>query len=285
MNHLLLIDPQNDFCDLPSSYCPSARAGKLAPALPVAGAHADLLRVAELIERAGSGLGRITVTLDSHQRFDIGHPSFWRTQQGAAPSAFTQVTAEDVRAGRYVPSRPELRERVLAYLEALERAGRYRHMIWPTHCELGSFGHNIHEDVRYACQRWEDATGGNVTKVLKGLNPYTEHYSAVRAEVPDPEDPATRDNQALLDSVRRSGAVYIAGEAGSHCVKATTEHIAAALTPSERQRVFLLTDCMSPVAGFEAQQQAFLAAMRELGLGLLTSTEAAVRLAVRGAQS
>lgn len=285
MNHLLLIDPQNDFCDLPSSYCPRARAGKVSPALPVAGAHADLLRVAELIERAGSGLQRITITLDSHQRFDIGHPSFWRTQQGVAPSAFTQVTAEDVRAGRYVPRRPELRERVLAYLGALESAGRYRHMIWPTHCELGSFGHNIHEDVRFACQRWEDATGGNVTKVLKGLNPYTEHYSAVRAEVPDPEDPETGDNQALLEALRRSDAVYIAGEAGSHCVKATTEHIAAAFTPGERRRLFLLTDCMSPVAGFEAQQQAFLESMRQLGLGLLTSAEAAARLAPQGAQA
>ncbi len=37
---LLLIDPQNDFCDLP----PPAR-----PRLPVPGAHADMLRVGELI--------------------------------------------------------------------------------------------------------------------------------------------------------------------------------------------------------------------------------------------
>jgi len=36
----------------------------------------------------------------------------------------------------------------------------------------------------------------------------------------------------------------------------------------------LLTDCMSPVAGFEAQHQAFLDAMRARGVRLATSNEA-----------
>ena len=41
---LLMIDPQNDFCDLPPALCPPGEA----PALPVAGAHADLQRLAAL---------------------------------------------------------------------------------------------------------------------------------------------------------------------------------------------------------------------------------------------
>lgn len=36
--HLLIIDPQNDFCDLPAGYLP---ADQTLPALPVTGAHAD----------------------------------------------------------------------------------------------------------------------------------------------------------------------------------------------------------------------------------------------------
>ncbi|RYZ60832.1 MAG: cysteine hydrolase, partial [Proteobacteria bacterium] len=39
---LLVIDPQNDFCDLPATYL----APDSTPSLPVRGAHADLQRVA-----------------------------------------------------------------------------------------------------------------------------------------------------------------------------------------------------------------------------------------------
>ena len=285
MNHLLIIDPQNDFCDLPASCLPAPRGGVAAvPALPVSGAHADMQRLADLIDRAGRELQRITVTLDSHQHVDIGHPSFWKTADGSAPAPFTEVALEDVQRGRYLPRRPELRARVLGYLSALEAEGRYRHMIWPTHCEIGSFGHNVHDDVRLAYNRWEEATGGSVVKVLKGMNPFTEHYSAIRAEVPDPEDPGTDVNRALLEALHGSD-VYIAGEASSHCVKSTTEHIALAFSASERGRLFLLIDCMSPVTGFEAQHEAFFHAMRQLGLGLLTSLEAGERLGSKGAPS
>ena len=41
--HLVIIDPQNDFCDLPADYCPLDPVNpqqRLSPALPVAGAHA-----------------------------------------------------------------------------------------------------------------------------------------------------------------------------------------------------------------------------------------------------
>ena len=64
--HLVIIDPQNDFCDLPETHRPMASDGsRLTPSLPVPGAHADLLRVAGLIERGGAGLSAITVTLDA----------------------------------------------------------------------------------------------------------------------------------------------------------------------------------------------------------------------------
>jgi len=130
--HLLIIDPQNDFCDLP----PPA-----APALPVPGAHQDMLRLASLIEQGGAGLSAITITLDSHHRYDVAHPTFWRTADGAAPGPFTQISAADVRAGRFVPRDAGGLPRVLSYLDALESAGRYQLMVWPVHCEIGSWGH------------------------------------------------------------------------------------------------------------------------------------------------
>lgn len=266
--HLVIIDPQNDFCDLPEAYRPELprRAGRSAPALPVPGAHADMLQLAGIIERAGAGLNAITVTLDSHQRVDIAHPTFWQTGAGQPVPAFTQIASADVRAGTFVPRLVGARDRALAYLEALEAKGRYRHMVWPVHCEIGSWGHNVHADLRAAYNAWEERTLCSVKKLVKGTNPWTEHYSAIEAEVPDADDASTLTNTGFVDELRDAECVFIAGEAGSHCVKATTEHLVAHLQPSELSRLVLVTDCMSPVAGFEAPYADFVAAMVERGL-------------------
>ncbi len=272
--HLLIIDPQNDFCDLPEPHRPVLADGtRAAPSLPVAGAHEDMLRVARLIERAGAGLSEIFITLDSHQHLDIAHPTFWQTATGEPVAPFTQIAAADVQSGRYVPRLAGARERALAYLEQLEARGRYRHMVWPVHCEIGSWGHNVHAALRAAYNRWEELTLNSVHKVSKGENPWTEHYSAIQAEVPDPNDPSTQLNAAFVAQLRRAGRLYITGEAGSHCVKATTEHLVDQLSDAERRRLVLVSDCMSPVPGFEAEQAGFLRAMQERGVSIATVAE------------
>jgi nicotinamidase-related amidase len=270
--HLLLIDPQNDFCDLPDSYRPTDPVTRQprAPALPVPGAHQDMLRLAGLINRGRAGLTAISVTLDSHHRFDIAHPGFWHAADGAAVAPFTDISAADVRAGRYLPRHPAALPLALNYLDRLEAAGRYRLMVWPVHCEIGSWGNNVHADVHAAYSQWEEAALGIVAKLAKGSNPWTEHYSAVQAEVPDADDADTQFNTKFVRSLAAADRVYIAGEAGSHCVKATVEHIADYL---EREhgaaalaRLVLVTDCISPVTGFADAYQAFLAAMAARGV-------------------
>lgn len=280
--HLLIIDPQNDFCDLPDAYCPAPpqdAGARLRPALPVGGAHADMQRLAALIDRAGAAIGGITVTLDSHQHIDIAHPTFWQQGDGSAVAPFTTIKASDVRAGRYVPRVAAHQARALAYLDALEAAGRYTHMVWPVHCEIGTWGHNVHHDLRLAYNRWEETTAHQVQKLTKGENPWTEHYSAIMAEVPDPDDAATAFNQRFVDQLKQADRVYIAGEAGSHCVKASTEHIVQGLSGDGR-KLTLITDCISPVAGFEAQYQAFLEAMRGCGVQLATADAVAAELGI-----
>lgn len=272
---LLLIDPQNDFCDLPASWLPAdpSTGAQLQPALPVAGAHADMLRVARLIREGSGGIGGITITLDSHHRFDIAHPTFWQTRDGAGVPPFTSITAAQVNAGDYRPRDPAALPRALAYIHELERRGRYTLMVWPVHCEIGSWGHNVHAAVKGAYNAWEDGQLRVVEKIGKGSNPWTEHYSAIQAEVPDADDPATLLNMPLVASLDRADLIVIAGEASSHCVKATTEHIAANLPSGRPAKLVLVTDCMSPVAGFEAQHQAFLQDMGNRGAQLRTSAE------------
>ena len=273
--HLLIIDPQNDFCDLPAEYLPMLPAGGRAiPALPVPGAHQDMLRVARLIERAGAALGAITITLDSHQHLDIAHPTFWQSAQGGPVSPFTQIAAEDVRQGRYVPRLPgAARERAIAYLDALEQRGRYQHMVWPVHCEIGSWGHNVHTALRLAYNGWEEQTLGVVAKVVKGENPWTEHYSAIQAEVPDEADPTTLLNAAFVAELRAADRLYLAGEAGSHCVKSTVEHLVGQLSNAEVRKLVLVTDCMSPVTGFDAAYQQFVTDMQARGMAVAAAAE------------
>ncbi|MBC3926970.1 cysteine hydrolase [Undibacterium sp. CY21W] len=273
--HLLLIDPQNDFCDVPADYLMTDPVSRqiVTPALPVAGAHADMLRIAELIERAGAGLSDISITLDSHHRYDIAHPPFWMDASKNAIAPFTVISARDVRDGLYLPRQSQSLARTLAYLESLEKNGRYQLMVWPVHCEIGSWGHNVHADVRAAYGRWEETGSSVAMKLIKGSNPWTEHYSAVMAEVPDPQDPATQLNRSFIDSLAGADQIYIAGEAGSHCVKATTEHIVAHFDPTQLSKLVLLSDCISPVAGFEAQYASFLHDMQQRGMQIAAAAD------------
>lgn len=274
--YLLIVDPQNDFCDLPASYKPQNPLNtdeRLKPQLPVPGAHADMHRLAHFIRRGKEIITDIAITLDSHHHVGIERPAMWRQRDGSPVAPFTQLTSADVRQGKFVLQDTSLLDKVLTYLDTLEAAGRYTHMIWPTHCELGTWGHNIHPDILAACNVWEHHHGRPTVKVLKGDNPHTEHYSALMAEVPDPKDDKTQLNRSLLEWMQSAGTLLVAGEAGSHCVRATMEHYAEYSDAQALNRVVLLTDSMSPITGFEEPYQTFLAMMQQRGAQLSTTTE------------
>ena len=132
--------------------------------------------------------------------------------------------------------------------------------------------------VLAACNVWEDARHVPVRVVDKGSFPWSEHYSALQAEVPDAAEPSTLLDRPLLALLDRADLLLIAGQASSHCVKATVEHLVEHLPSRRPERLVLLADCMSPVAGFEPQATAFLAAMRAQGVQTLTQAQVANRM-------
>jgi nicotinamidase-related amidase len=283
--HALIIDPQNDFCDLPEAYTPQDPLGgdeRLRPQLPVAGSHADMLRLSEMLHRGARGISDISVTLDSHHRIGIERPGFWMTGDGGAVAPFTPITAQSVRAGQFVPRMPYALPRVLSYLDALEAAGRYTLMVWTTHCVIGSWGQTVHADVQRACNQWEELQLAIVNTVTKGSNPWTEHYSALQAEVPDPADPATQLNHGFIRMLAGADQILVGGEAGSHCVMATVEHIADNVDADSLSKITLLTDAMSPVTGFEAQYEAFLQRISGRGLQLASTEDVLPELIANG---
>lgn len=265
---LLIIDPQNDFCDIPGA------------ALPVPGADRDMHRLAAFMSKAGAQLSDLIVTLDSHASIGIERTSFWVTQAAEPVTPFTQITEQQVRDGLYRPRDASLTTDVIAYLHGLERGGRYRLVVWPVHCVLGTWGHNIHERIAAEIANWERRAQRPADRVLKGLNPMTEQYSAIQAEVPIENDPLTHANRRLIARARPNGdSLLVAGEAASHCVAATMEHLFTAMSAEQRRKVVILRDCMSPVTGFEQQAQAFFDQCSVYGARVVTSDEALDALA------
>ncbi|MBN8436824.1 MAG: hypothetical protein J0L95_02055 [Candidatus Accumulibacter sp.] len=279
--HLLAIDPQNDFCDIPEAELPvdpqsanQANARPLVrPALPVTSADADMKRLAAFIDRVGRKLYDIHVTLDSHNPVDIAHPTWWSDEQGNAPAPFTVISARDVRGGVWRARNPLAQAHSLRYVEALEDSGRYLLVVWPEHCLIGSWGHNVHAAVKAALDRWARARLDLVDFVTKGSNPMTEHYSAVQAEVPDASDPSTMLNGRLIETLREADLIVIAGEALSHCVANTVRDIADNFGEENVRKLLLLTDCSSPVPGFETLGNDFVADMRTRGMQTATSLD------------
>lgn len=259
--HLLIIDPQVDFCD-------PARGSLYVP-----GADKDIERLAAFVRATGERLDAIHVTLDSHHVYDIAHPVFWRDDRGAHPAPFSAISADDVAARCWYPTNPDLFERALAYARALETGGRYTLTIWPYHCLIGSEGHAISGPLFESLKNWE-MSGRLVDYIHKGENPYTEHYSAIKAEVPDREDLNTQPNRRLLTALREADTVIVAGEAASHCVANTVRDIADDFgTAKAIGKLVLLTDATCSVPGFEQYGERFVEELTQRGMRTATTTD------------
>lgn len=260
--HLLIIDPQNDFCDPKGS-------------LYVTGADKDMQRVADMIKRLGSRIDDIHITLDSHRNFDVAHPMYWKNSKGENPNPFTLISVKDVESGVWTPTVPSFYKRSLEYVKELEKKGKYVLCVWPPHCLIGSWGHNVYQDVFTASCEWEKANTGMVNYVTKGSNPYTEHYSAIAAEVVDPADNTTQLNASLISTLENDcDMLLIAGEAQSHCVRSTVNDIIKNFSdPKVAQKMVLLTDGMSSVTGFEKFGTDFIDEAKAAGVKLSTTTD------------
>jgi len=242
--------------------------------LYVNGAEDDMSRLAAFIRRVPQKLDAIHVTLDSHNPFDVAHPLYWKDASGAHPTPFTIIGASDVENGVWMPVRPNLYNYSLQYVKKLEAAGRYPLCIWPPHCLIGTQGQTVIEPLASALKEWAENRIGLVNYVTKGSNPLTEHYSAIRAEVPDPNDPSTQLNTRLIQTLMKADLIVLAGEAGSHCLANTVRDLVNEFgDDSYVKKLVLLRDCTSPVPGFEKLQSDFIDDMTAKGMQLACSTD------------
>jgi len=268
--HMLVIDPQNDFCD------PSG-------ALFVPGADEDMNKLSTFVNTMQSKIDDIHVTLDSHMPLHIAHPIMWVDSNGNHPQPFTLITSDEVANGRWRTARPLIYNHPANgkipwgqhYTEQLKSQNRYVLCIWPPHCLIGSVGGAVYPKFFDALVKWQENRFGLVNYVTKGSNFKTEHYSAVKADVEDPMDMSTQLNMSLINMLNNPEIVdiIIAGEALSHCVANTITDIANVFGDENIRKFVLLEDCCSNVPGFEQQGIDFINTMKSRGMRVTTSVD------------
>lgn len=236
---LFVIDGQNDFCASGNENkdWPWPEGGRRRGSLFVEGADEEGLKVAAMIDRlkdsklpGGHKISKIHATLDSHHRNDGSHNTAWKTTDGSAPPPFTLVLRPDVTSQKYVPRFPfgiwegkpvSSLQWALNYTEALEKNGRSPLILWPVHCEIGTWGQNVYHTLMQAYNNWCATTGQWIDYISKGHWPWTEHYSGLKADVPDPTRPETQLNTGVIQDASEADIIAWTGWAGSHCLRWT----------------------------------------------------------------
>lgn len=253
------IDSQVDFCD------PNGN-------LYVNGAEKDSERFAVMLDKIGDKIEDIDLTVDSHFSIHIAHPIFWKNSKGEHPKPFTLISVNDVKNAVWTTTRPGLYKWALNYVETLEKNKRYVLCIWPPHCIIGSPGHCLFKPVYDSVQKWCNKYFAYPNVITKGSNILTEHYSAVIADVPDPNDFTTQLNTKFIQNLEESDIVLVTGQASSHCVKNTVVDIVNNFSdPSYPKKMRLVKDCMSSVPGFEFLQDELWQFCKQHGIEVVDS--------------
>jgi nicotinamidase-related amidase len=226
-----------------------------------------------MVDRLIKKIDAIRVTLDSHHDNDIAHPIFWKDSNGNHPPFFTIISVEDVEKGKWTPTINSARQTGLDYVRALRTNNRYPLCIWPPHCIIGTPGHTIVQPLASSITKWATTRMRYIDYVSKGSNPFTEHYSAVKADVEDPKDETTRLNTDFISALVKSDIVLFGGEALSHCVANSVFDICDNFGEDNIKKIVLLEDCSSSVGGFEQQGKDFISVMTKRGMRISKSTE------------
>ena len=285
---LMPIDTQLTFCHPELQLFVGGRSGT--------GAIDDNRRLCEFIYRNLGIITRIHPTLDTHKAAQIFHAIFWVNDKGENPPPATIITLAEVERGvwRVNPAvtfsvagdakkYTALQAHALHYVKALTGGGKYPLMIWPYHAMLGGAGHCLVPSVEKALFFQNIARSSQTDFQIKGGNPLTENYSVLAPEVLDGPNGATvaQKNTKFVQALLDYDAVIIAGQAKSHCVAWTVQHLLdeiAVVNPELAKKVYLLVDCMSAVVipgviDFTDQAEKSFDAFEKAGMNIVRSTD------------
>lgn len=240
-------------------------------ALAVPGAVEDATRYIGWGYKNAKRISKYLSTKDRHKVKSIFHASWWRDADGNHPKPFQEISLKDVLEGKWIPI--ENPEWSITYLELLEKGGKRKLRIWPDHCIENTNGQEllpaIEEMISFHAGMWTTVN----MELEKGTVPEVEHYGAIEAEVVYPgKFTESGTNYRILRFVNRFSKIYVAGQAKGHCVHDTVDQLLVN-TPEIAPKLYILTDCMSSIAGSEAKTEREFERFASLGVHLVTSQD------------
>lgn len=282
----LLIDLQNSFCNKHGTLFVGGRSGN--------GSVDDARRTAEFIYHYLYLITALAASLDTHLPWQIFLRSCFNKRDGSPVGAMTMISAAELDSGEYQVTPLAsfltsgnytwLRKQMVYYCQEVEKRG-YKLMIWPEHCFLGDWGHNLLGIILEAILFHSYVRGAQPDFQIKGGNPLTENYSILRPEVLTRFDghPLAQKNTKFLNTLLGADYLLIPGmQAGSHCGAWTVDDLLTEIVARDAslaKKVYIAEDCTSPVVvpgivDFTDQQVAALDRFRNAGMHVVKSTDA-----------
>jgi nicotinamidase-related amidase len=301
---LWLIDPSNSFylegdpakgpifTLTPNVRCINGAGANWQGELAVPGAQASGYRVRDMIIKHLDVWNAIKVTWDSHRRYDIGHAISYafdpknpipknipmeELRKLEKPPIFNQITHDMLLKRHCVPilekmilgraKRQTLGDWLLEYTE------KSNIDIWPEHCIIGSLGHAFHESINEGLNRWEGDMVEAVEYFVKGDFAWSEHYGAVEAAVPHPEFASTMVKSAIIEMMKKTDLIIIAGQARTHCIPNTFDQVVKHATEDIVKKFIFLEDGSNSVPGFEHLYDDWVNRMTRLHMRITTTDQ------------
>jgi nicotinamidase-related amidase len=259
---LWLVDVQIDFC-FP---VPQGR-------LTVPNALEDTRRTVEWLYRNTQRVSQIVASLDTHIPYQIFFPGWWKNEQGEHPMPYTVIPSEEVHSGKWIPLiEPNWSA---YYVDQLERGSKKQLMIWPYHCLQGSAGQALVPALAEAIMYHSAARMAQPTYIVKGTIAETEFYSVLEPEVKMPSHPNGGVNENALALFSSFDAIYVAGQARSHCVLETMNSVLRYFQDDAETlgKIRFLDDCSSSIIGFEDSTETRIREWQQLGVQLVQSND------------
>lgn len=263
---LVIVDGQRDFVHKDGT-------------LSVPGAVPDMQRLADFMYTNVGNLTAITASMDSHfgeRMIFLG--DWWKDMEtGGHPDPYTPIYSKEIVAGRWLALVDPVWS--IKYVDQLEKNGQLNHRIWPKHCVVGTDGQRLVPAIEEAIAYHSAARKTTPSYITKGTNRRVEHFGIFGAQVPDPSDPSTQLNTAMLDIIASYDRIYVAGEAKSHCVLKTMQQMLTYFSnqPDVISKIRFMMDCtssvVSPDVDFELLANAELKDMESKGVVLVNSTD------------
>lgn len=263
--YVLLVDMQVDFIH------PDG-------ALSVPGAVEDTKRMVDWLYAHAGDITKIAASIDSHYTVQIFHPPWWVNAEGKHPDPYTPISSDEVKSGVWKPLyEPEWS---VEYVEKLEEQAKKTLMIWPFHTLIGTPGHSLVPAVYEAIAYHTAAREATPHLLMKGMIPKSEHYSMMEPEVRVEGHPEGGVKTDFLDEIASYDAIYVTGQAKSHCVLETVTSMMRYYPREIVEKIRVIEDGMSSVAhpeiDFEAMANEQYARFAENGLRLIKTDDGLV---------